>query len=508
MPKTINNKVVFSGGEALPEVGSQAYVAAQEGQYNPINSYIAGKDTPPPNFTPDTSLSANEIGTVKPYRVPTIPKDSNPLNLTAGTIAESASIKPPEQQNNNDLRTRAYEILGVQKDRGDFTLQAQQDAQLAQKRAEETKVDNEIIALKKSYQDKIKNVNRNGALTREQAAVESDAIAREGEERLANKGIEKLIAQNDVNGALKIVEDKVNAKFKPLDDELQYIQQFIKLNNEDLTESQKFELTQQANRKEKNIGLLQDVAKTVYSAVAQNGATSVIPAVDKAVQNELSKMQSDPNYIPNPATVYSAAGIYAGDLLDRQYKQAQIKKMETDAAKALSELGTPIAGPMAKAQAQGNIGMITGLAANPKLDSAVGPNPFGRASFTNLVNAGKSNFIAGVQQMTSQLTLDKLIEAKKNGATFGSLTEGERAEIASAATKINQWAIKNEKGEVIGYKTTESEFKKELNKIANYAKLDFIIKGGDPESVGVKVMDDNTYWTQNGDGTFTQLNAK
>ena len=48
-------------------------------------------------------------------------------------------------------------------------------------------------------------------------------------------------------------------------------------------------------------------------------------------------------------------------------------------------------------------------------------------------------------------------------------------------------------------------FKKELDKINNFAKLDYILKGGDPSDVGAKIMPDGTIWSSNSDGTFTKI---
>ena len=147
---------------------------------------------------------------------------------------------------------------------------------------------------------------------------------------------------------------------------------------------------------------------------------------------------------------------------------------------------------------------ITGLLNNSSLDSAVGPSALARTSM-NLFTGAKSNFIAGVEQMVDQLNLDKLIQAKGSGATFGQLSDNELRVLASAATKIGTWRLKDDAGNTIGYKTNEKDFKAELDVINNFAKLDFILKGGEPSAVGVQEMDDGTLWTNNSDGTYTQI---
>jgi len=86
--------------------------------------------------------------------------------------------------------------------------------------------------------------------------------------------------------------------------------------------------------------------------------------------------------------------------------------------------------------------------------------------------SGQGQQLSGaVHQLTSGLTLQTLIEAKQNGATFGSLTDGERELIASAATKLNDWEIKDGKGRPTGYwDIDEKSFKQEIKTIQNLSK--------------------------------------
>lgn len=161
---------------------------------------------------------------------------------------------------------------------------------------------------------------------------------------------------------------------------------------------------------------------------------------------------------------------------------------------------------MQRTLAQSNIQQLDNLITSPGLAGSVGPNPLARSApdfdfFTGV----RSNFIAGVQQLSNQLTITNLQNAKNNGATFGALSEGELNLIANSATKLNTWAIKDSAGNVTGYNTSESNFKGELDKINNFAKLDYVLKGGDPNSVNVVQMQDGTLWTKNSDGTNVEI---
>lgn len=189
--------------------------------------------------------------------------------------------------------------------------------------------------------------------------------------------------------------------------------------------------------------------------------------------------------------------------LDMAAKQASIRASNLSSDKtqmeinAMSGSGTPDAA---------GVQQIDSLLSDKYLGGAVGPNPLARWSLTSVATGGKSNFVAGVEQLRQNLTLDKLVNAKANGATFGALSDQEMKLLAASATKIGSWAVKNDAGDVVSYKTSEASFRKELDSINNFRKVDYIKKGGDPAAVGVKSLPDGSYWTANSDGTFTKLN--
>lgn len=111
-----------------------------------------------------------------------------------------------------------------------------------------------------------------------------------------------------------------------------------------------------------------------------------------------------------------------------------------------------------------SISMIDKLINHPGLNSSVGPNGLSRIAVADAFG-NKSDFIAGVQQLVSQQTLNNLINAKAQGATFGALSEGELKILQSAATKIEPWVVKDKNGNVTGFNVSEKAFKAELERI-------------------------------------------
>lgn len=166
---------------------------------------------------------------------------------------------------------------------------------------------------------------------------------------------------------------------------------------------------------------------------------------------------------------------------------------------------SPAAGPLQLATAQGNIQQVDGLLKMNQGGAVGATDGARRTPFKDVTSGARSNFIANVQQVANQLTLSNLQNAKANGATFGALSEGELSLLSNSATKLNTWAVKDSGGNVTGYATTKQEFNNELDKINNYAKLDYVLKGGSPDSIGVVEHPDGTLWTMNSNGMMTEI---
>lgn len=76
------------------------------------------------------------------------------------------------------------------------------------------------------------------------------------------------------------------------------------------------------------------------------------------------------------------------------------------------------------------------------------------------------NFAGSVHLLTENLTLEKLQQAKANGATFGALSDSELLLLSKAATKIKDWEIKDDKNIGTGFwNIDEDSFNVELERI-------------------------------------------
>lgn len=362
-------------------------------------------------------------------------------------------------------------------------------------------INQEIFAEQNALRKRIESIQaQSGGLTSGvQPAIEAEK--RKSASYQADLYIKQMGIQGRYDSAKRIADRKIAVELEREKRDLEMLKFDYTENKELFTtaEQRQFEQAQsdrerELNRKESEMQLFETTRIDLLRLANEQGAPlSVKTAIANAKTTE---------------EAIQAAGQYGGDILERQIKQAQLQKYQLDAAKALEELNKVPSGTniQAQAQAKGNIDLIGELVSDSNLKGAVGPTFLTRLAPIGRFTGGKSNFIAGIEQLRSNLNLEALITAKSRGATFGALSDQELRVLANAASKIGSWAIKDEDGNVIGYKASESDFRKELDKINNFAKLDYLIKGGSPEDIGAQVMDDGSIWVINSDGSYTQLN--
>lgn len=112
------------------------------------------------------------------------------------------------------------------------------------------------------------------------------------------------------------------------------------------------------------------------------------------------------------------------------------------------------------------ISSLRSILTHKQLDAAVGPTKINRVTINP---AGRAEFLGRVDQLISKESLDSLIAAKAKGATFGALSDQELRVLGNAATALGGWAIRNDKGKLVGFKVGEKQFKDEVNRMINAA---------------------------------------
>ena len=157
--------------------------------------------------------------------------------------------------------------------------------------------------------------------------------------------------------------------------------------------------------------------------------------------------------------------VKSGKLTDKEaLDKVSDDKKKSQLVAELSKIVKP-SDTAADAEAKEKASLAMSLKDHKGLKGATGTTRLGRTSLFN--KAEKQEFIGSVENLVSGLTLESLISAKERGATFGALSEGEMRVLASAATKIGTWAIKDKTGKTLGYRIGQDQMKKELENISN-----------------------------------------
>ena len=160
------------------------------------------------------------------------------------------------------------------------------------------------------------------------------------------------------------------------------------------------------------------------------------------------------------------------------------------------------------------VNTIDSLKTDSGLNTSVGPTFLARTAGIDALSGAKDDFVASVENVVKTLTLNTFAEAKEKGMTFGAMSQGEWDILGDSATKISNFRVYEKEGipgfrktttKVSGYDASQKDFLAELDSISNFAKMDALRRGSSPESIGVIQQEDGNFFTENSDGSFTQL---
>lgn len=329
---------------------------------------------------PTATLTSSRKPEVPP--MPMTATAQNNLGVTASNVM-SAPIPTPQQTQSASLLDTLKKSIGMQSTQGTETLKAQKEQDVAGKIKAVTDITNEAITVGKSYDDKLKELEKNPqGLYGGGLSDAMDSLRRKKNEELANIGIRQQVAQNNLEGAQKIVDDKIKAKFEPIDNQIKSLTQLYSLYQNDMTESEKFQAQTAIEEKKNARNTLETAQRDAYKAAVENGAPqSVLTAIGEATDS---------------LGVYGALGPYAVNLDEQAYKRAQTAQIRANTKKVLADLGG-------------------GVQENALLN-----NPTTSAYFDAFANAsvGLSNFSdkeksAEMNRLTSNLANGRVEQAKE-----------------------------------------------------------------------------------------------
>lgn len=190
----------------------------------------------------------------------------------------------------------------------------------------------------------------------------------------------------------------------------------------------------------KNKGYTDEFIKFAFFA---NDPTANIDS-DLAQYNDLTGQGSQPVTVGGRQVTVGDT-ITPKDYADIQAKETQQAQMKVSAREDLQK---KLATLQEISQDEEGIG------------AAVGPNPLARP--ITPFSGAKQRVANKLESILSTDTLDALINAKAEGATFGALSDAELALLRASAGVLAQSAVKDDNGKIVGFNMAEEDFKKEL----------------------------------------------
>jgi hypothetical protein len=154
------------------------------------------------------------------------------------------------------------------------------------------------------------------------------------------------------------------------------------------------------------------------------------------------------------------------------------------------------------------VNTLDSLADHRGMAKAVGTS--GLARWTpfkaDVMTGDVSDFVGAVENVVKNLTLNSFAEAKDRGMTFGAMSEGEWKILGDSATRISSWRRERDDGSVY-YDTSEKMFKKELDQLSQFAKMDAVRSGANPVEFGVLPVGNDMFLTQNSQGQYIEFSV-
>lgn len=443
--------------------------------YSAANTPIyGGAGTLTPNVP--TTIPFSSVNTT-PMNTPVVPPSTSGNGLSSyieNTVQNTNDQALTDSKNKVDESGNAYlkELLNSSNIASTVDYSGVDTA-----KKESDRLSAQIMGDAKATRDQIQTLKDTFSGSTEGLQQAIGSIQNKAANHQADLAILKYVADNDYQGAAQIADRQLQNKLEASRVRLDALKFIYQENKESFNKADERLYNAQIKKEDaalkKQTEIETDI-KNVKLEASKNGA-------DLATLQKIGKATTLDEAI-------QAAGQYGTDPLDRAIKKAQLANLTGKGSdiKIVKINGQDYIqnadGTFSKPQLPQNqadqqaikdkVKKIDDILKSPALNTVVGPNVFARTDFLfhNKLSGATSNFKASIQQLTKELTLEKLQSAKAAGATFGALSEGELELLSGAATKLDNYAVKDKNGRVLYYNASEKDFKEELETIKNYTQ--------------------------------------
>lgn len=417
------------------------------------------------NTANNNIINANQLDNPTPeLNIPTNTVDySQYLNTAFQTTPQEQQNIDTLQSNSNDIFASLYGSLQDKSTQGARTVRAEQDAGIPQLRTDLTDITNQITQTSLDFRREREKIQTTPGLTVGQVNARLADVSRKQASQLADLEVIRQARSNTLTNVESTVQRKLDLEFADENariDNLKFLYGEIK---GDLTKAEDRQFQKDLKREEAKL----DFKKSEYTQLQTEKINLIRNAQANGAGNSVLSAIMQAGSIED---AYRSAGRFGISLAD-QIQQADLRKK-------LADLGVEQDVVTAAEDTVNQINIINDALNNKAgLNAASGGGGLGRIG---LFRAGKkADFGATVEQLVSGLTLDNLISAKKNGATFGALSEGELKILAASASRLGGYMRKRKNGDVY-FKANQKDVEKELQKIKDFAIKDFEKRTGVP----------------------------
>lgn len=394
-----------------------------------------------------------------------------PSSITAPVpdISSFTTTTPQMQEQGNQIKKAKKEQQGTLGniftglsslgERGATQIQMEENAGIGTMSKELVDIENQLRQTDLDFRREREAIQVTPGLTQAQMQARLGDVTRKQSSQLADLEVIRQARSNSLTNAQSLIDRKVELEFADKQAKVDALK-FIYDENKDLLSKEEDKLLSETiRREERAFGLAKSSFEQLENEKIQLVRNAQANGADNGTMSAIlgSKTLQE---------AYKNAGSY-GMSIDDKIKNAQLNKIRSELPQDLPETAKEKAVVIAD-----KINSFNSILNNKLgLKLAVGPTGINRMAGALDVTSGgigaKQEFIASVEQLVSEETLNSLINAKAKGATFGALSEGELALLKQTASKIGKWSKTDKTGKVVGYEAPESAFIQELNTLKN-----------------------------------------
>jgi len=304
-------------------------------------SGVAPVGSKPVNTTFDGSALGNTPTLTVPKPTPTITQNPT-IGVPSGAVMgadgfvtlppqpENKTITTPEEDNRSFIQKLFKKKMDILDTQPEVTKQIQEEEQTKQKRESSISSYNAYNKANVEFNQQLQAMQNAAANTVGGVgggySSTIQKFEQEGRAKLANMAIQANMDQNNYQGALQNVKEKLDAQFKPVQDSIDNIVKFSQINANDLTDKEKFQLQSQVDQKKTELSNINKTVESLHESMLQNNAPqSVYSSVDKIVADySAGKITAQ----DAQSKMYQAVGTYGVDAT----KVLEQKKLEAEIA--------------------------------------------------------------------------------------------------------------------------------------------------------------------------------